>query len=121
MKKITILIILAVVAVIIFFAVRQPSSQVTDEVFVVDNIYNTWVNEPGPDVPHATFVLSPESYYLVDYDGDANRPYDLNGNRLTVYYEDFEQQGTILEADGETLVIEWDNFGDATTYYLWQN
>jgi hypothetical protein len=59
---------------------------------------------------------------VVEYDGDGDMPYEVDGDRLIVYYNDFILRGRIVDATNtEPLVIHWDAQAEPTTYYKWEN
>lgn len=74
----------------------------------------------NPNGPHADFVLSKNSYYVVDYDGDGDMPYELKGNDLKIYFKDFTQEGKILSVDKDSLKINWKNSDNAENYVRWK-
>lgn len=79
-------------------------------------LYNIW--ELNPDGPAADFKISAKSFYLADYDGDADRPYTLKGNVLTVYYENYTETGEITRLTKDTLKIKWKEIDTEMTYVL---
>jgi hypothetical protein len=99
---------------------RPARSTITNFNFSTENFFGIWVNDPGPDVPHATFLIDEEYFRVVDFDGDGDMPYEVAGDSLVVYYNDFILRGRISAAsDGETLIIQWEGDDEPTTYYKW--
>ena len=80
-------------------------------------LFNIWTSDPNG--PHADFILSIKGFYVVDYDGNGNMPYELNGNNLKIYYNDFIQDGKIIAIDKDTLKIKWQDFDDVNYYVRW--
>lgn len=81
-------------------------------------LFGIWTIDPNG--PHADFVLSKNSYYVVDYDGDGDMPYELKGNDIKIYFKDFIQVGKILSVDRDSLKINWKNSDNAETYVRWK-
>ena len=69
--------------------------------------------------PHADFQLSHNSFYVVDYDGDGDMPYDLNDRKIKIYYNDFIQEGEIISVDKDTLKIMWKEYDNVNNYVRW--
>jgi hypothetical protein len=67
--------------------------------------FGIWVQDP--DGPNADFRLDSESYYVVDYDGNGAMPYILDGNEITIYFNDFVYNGIIKSTKNDTLIIKW--------------
>lgn len=81
-------------------------------------LFQIWVSDTS--APHADFVFSNISFYVVDYDGNGDMPYKLIGNKLTIYYNDFIQKGEIISVDEDTLKIKWQDFEETTSYVRWR-
>ncbi|WP_223034882.1 hypothetical protein [Hanstruepera marina] len=58
---------------------------------------------------------------MADYDGDGHMPYILDGNKITIFYNDFVQKGTITSAENDTLKIKWVEFDFETKYVKFKN
>lgn len=82
-------------------------------------LFKIWVQDPNS--PHASFVLSEKSYYVADYDGDGSMPYKLIDNKITVYYEDFIEEGDIVSVNSDTLKIKWKGSTKPTVFTVWKN
>lgn len=80
-------------------------------------LFDTWVIDP--DAPHAAFALSARSFYVVDYDGDGDMPYELNGQHLKIYYNDFIQEGEIISVSADSLNIRWQGNTQASSFVRW--
>ncbi len=80
-------------------------------------LFGIWTSDP--DGPHANFELTSKSFFVVDYDGDGDMPYELNGNKIKIYYNDFIQEGKIISVDKDTLKIQWKDFGNINSFVRW--
>ena len=98
-------------------AINRPAKSIITTTLDTALLFNTWTVDT--DGPHADFVMSKKSFYIVDYDGDADIPYVLNGNNLKIYYIDFIQQGEITAVTKDTLKIVWQD-ADETVYIPWK-
>lgn len=96
----------------------RPNSSSLNTPIDTAQLFGIWTN--NPDGPHATFVLNSKSYYAVDYDGDGNMPYELSGNTLKIYYNDFIQEGNVVSVKKDTLQIRWKGFDRITTFVRWK-
>lgn len=81
-------------------------------------LFGIWTTDPTG--PHADFVLSKNSYYIVDYDGDGDMRYELIGNDLKIYFKDFTKEGNILSVDRDSLKIKWKHSDQAENYVRWK-
>jgi hypothetical protein len=97
---------------------ERPKKSVVETSLNTKVLFNTWVSDP--EGPHADFVLSPKSFYVVDYDGDGDMPYILNSNKLTIYYEDVVQEADILSVSETKLVMKWRDIEEPVTYVVWK-
>ncbi|PZR21658.1 MAG: hypothetical protein DI539_07530 [Flavobacterium psychrophilum] len=98
--------------------IERPSKSVVETSLDTKLLFNTWVSDP--EGPHADFVLSPKSFYVVDYDGNGDMPYILKGNKLTIYYEDSVQEVDILSVSKSKLVLKWHEIEEPVTYEVWK-
>ena len=80
-------------------------------------LFGVWTYDPKG--PHADFELTKKSFYVVDYDGDADMPYILNQDTIRVYYNDYVSVGIIKNATKDTLKIDLDENG-ITNYVKWK-
>lgn len=81
-------------------------------------LFDIWtIDRKGP---HADFKLSDKSFYVVDYDGDGDMLYLLLDRKLTIYYNDFVQEGEITFLTKDTLQIRWKDQETDTQYLTWQ-
>jgi nitrous oxide reductase accessory protein NosL len=97
---------------------ERPEKTVIETAFDTKLLFKTWVIDPAG--PHADFILSKKSFYVVDYDGDGDMPYILNGNKLTIYYEDHVQEADIISVSKSNLVLKWKDVEEPTTYVVWK-
>lgn len=81
-------------------------------------LFHTWTI--NPDGPHADFDFTAESFYVVDYDGNGDMPYDLIDQHLKIYYNDFIQEGDIVLLSADTLKIHWADIEESTAYVRWK-
>ncbi len=56
---------------------------------------------------------------MVDYDGAGDMPYELAGNKMKIYYNDFIQEGEVISVDKNNLKIRWKDFDKIITYVKW--
>jgi len=80
-------------------------------------LFGIWTSDP--DGPHADFQLTNKSFFVVDYDGDGDMPYELKDTNLKIYYNDFIQEGKIISVDKDTLKIMWKDFDNINKYVRW--
>lgn len=81
--------------------------------------FGIWAQDPN--APHADFWLSAKHFLVADYDGDGHMPYILDGNKITIFYNDFVQKGTITSTENDTLKIKWAEFDFETKYVKFEN
>ncbi|NRD24876.1 hypothetical protein HNV10_16600 [Winogradskyella litoriviva] len=81
--------------------------------------FGIWTQDPNG--PHADFWLTKKSFYVVDYDGDGAMPYILDKNKITVFYNDFIQKGTITSTENDILKIKWSDMDKETEYVKFEN
>ena len=77
-------------------------------------VFGIWaydINEP-----HADFWLTKDSYYIIDFDGKADRKFILDKNKLTIFLDDEYFSGKILSADKDSLKIKWNDSEIVTKY-----
>jgi len=82
-------------------------------------LFKIWTLDP--DGPHADFWIKRECFYVVDYDGNGAMPYELKGDSITIYYNDFIQKGLIKKVTKDSLTIKWDGLDELTGYIEWRN
>lgn len=81
-------------------------------------VFGIWTIDPNG--PHAEFVLSKKSYYIVDYDGDADIPYELKDNILKIHFKENTMEGEVVYVGKDNLKIIWSNNADTTKYKRWK-
>ncbi len=82
-------------------------------------LFKIWTADPL--APHADFVIKPQEFYLVDFDGNGSRTYKMDGNQLFVFYDSYVQKGSILSLTRQQLVILWEGAEELVTYTEWKN
>ncbi len=82
-------------------------------------LFGIWTIDP--EGPHADFRLTKDSYYIVDYDGDGNVPYELNGRTLKIFFEEGEHVVEILSTSNDTLRTYSKEYDYETVYTRWKN
>lgn len=81
-------------------------------------LFGIWTIDPNG--PHADFVLSKNSYYIVDYDGDADTPYELKGNILKIHFKENTMEGEVVSVGKDSLRIIWSHNVDTNKYTRWK-
>lgn len=100
---------------------RPLRSSIKNFKFSKDKLFGIWVRDSSSEAPHATFQITKKSFYVVDYDGDGDMPYDIDKDSITVYYNDFIKRGKIINATShDSLVIHWNESKRPTTFYKWK-
>lgn len=97
--------------------IDRPSVSTVSTILDTAILFGIWTNDP--DGPHADFWLTNKSFFVVDYDGDGDMPYELTENKLKIYYNDFIQEGKIISVDKDTLKIMWKDFDNISNYVRW--
>jgi hypothetical protein len=80
-------------------------------------LFGIWTSDPNG--PHADFELTSKSFYVVDYDGDGDMHYELMGNNMRIYYDDFIQEGQVISVGKDTLKIMWKDYDKMNNYVRW--
>ena len=97
--------------------IQRPSASSIKTNLDTTLLFGIWTSDP--DGPHADFELTSKSFYVVDYDGDGDMPYELNDTKLKIYYNDFIQEGKIISVSKDTLKIQWKDFDNINNYVKW--
>lgn len=95
----------------------ESDTEIVKSIFLVENIYGIW--SENLNNPHADFEITKDSFYFVDYDGNGDIKYELNDNKIKLYYPDSEQEGLIQKAENDSLIIYWSS-GQYATYVRWR-
>jgi hypothetical protein len=97
--------------------VEKQESLVKNSAFPVIDLFGIWtVDSKGP---HADFELTEKSFYIVDYEGNGDIPYEIIDNKIKIFYPgEPVQTGLISKAQNDSLVIYWAR-GEYTTYVRW--
>ena len=98
---------------------RPEKSEIINPKVDTAQLFKIWTLDPNG--PHADFWFKKTEFYVVDYDGDGAMPYTLNGDSLTVFYNDFIQEGKIISVGKGTLKIHWKESESPTEYVEWEN
>lgn len=98
---------------------RPEKTIITNPTVDTIHLFKIWTLDP--DGPHADFWLKRTEFYVVDYDGNGAMPYILDKNKITIYYNDFVQQGIITSTENDTLKIKWSDFDTETEYVKFEN
>lgn len=99
--------------------IERPAESVLKTTIDTTLLFGIWTSDP--DGPHADFELSKKSFFIVDYDGNGDMPYILNDTKLKIFYNDFTQDGEIVEVSKDSLRIRWIDTNNATSYSRWKN
>jgi hypothetical protein len=100
-----------------FKNIERPTTSVVNTSLDTTLLYATWTSDP--DGPHADFVFSKKSFFIVDSDGDGSMPYYLTDKKLKIFYNDFIQEGEIVYLAKDTLKIRWDQAEMDDSYVKW--
>jgi hypothetical protein len=98
--------------------IQRPRSPIIQTTLDTSLLFGIWTSDP--EGPHADFDFTSKSFYVVDYDGTGDMPYELKGDELTIYYNDFIQEGQIISVTKDTLKLKWKDFESANTYVRWR-
>jgi hypothetical protein len=98
---------------------RPEKTEIINSKFDTTLLFKIWTLDPNG--PHADFWFKRTEFYVVDYDGNGAMPYILNGDNLTVFYNDFIQKGKIVSVNKGTLKIHWNDSDSPTEYVEWKN
>ena len=99
--------------------IKRPDTQIINPSIDTSMLFKIWTLDP--DGPHADFRITKKEFYVVDYDGDGSMPYILNGDSLTIYYNDFIQKGKVLKVTKDSLIIIWNDVDGPTGFIEWRN
>ena len=97
---------------------RPDSSSIINSSYAKESIYGIWTYDPNG--PHADFDLNEQFFYVVDYDGNGEMPYQIEQDSITVYYNDYTGSGKIKAASNDTLSIHWNGDERPTIYTRWK-
>jgi hypothetical protein len=98
---------------------RPDKTLIVNPTIDTAQLFRIWTLDP--DGPHADFRITKNEFYVVDYDGDGSMPYILNGDSLTIYYNDFIQKGRILRVTKDSLIVNWNDVDGPTGFIEWRN
>ncbi len=64
--------------------IKRPNNTIIRNITIdTAQAFGIWTQDPNG--PHADFWLTAKSFFVVDYDGDGDMPYILDGNKITVF------------------------------------
>ena len=95
---------------------KKRKTKIEKIAFPLENILGIW--SQNQDDPHADFEITKSHFELVDYDGNGEMQYEINDNKIKVYYPDSELVGLIKKAENDSLTIYWSS-GNCLTYTRW--
>lgn len=98
--------------------VKRPALSTIATTLDTALLFHAWTL--NPDGPHADFDFTAESFYVVDYDGNGDMPYDLIDQHLKIYYNDFIQEGEIVFISSDTMKILWADVQEPTAFVRWR-
>ncbi len=98
-------------------SIVRKKSTISNAAFPIKDLLGIWTVDPNG--PHADFELTKEYFFLVDYDGDGEMPYKIEGNDLEIYYSNSQQSGLIKKAQNDSLIIYWAS-GEYSIYTRWK-
>ena len=99
--------------------IHRPNETIIKSTIDTSLLFSIWASDPKG--PHADFVFSNKSFFVVDYDGDGDMPYELLDKKLKVYYNDFVQEGEIISVSNNTLKIKWKEYDYTNNYVKWKD
>jgi hypothetical protein len=97
--------------------IGRPNSSIISTHLDTALLFGIWSSDP--EGPHSDFWLTSKSFFVVDYDGDGDMPYELTDRKLRIYYNDFIKEGKIISVDKDTLKIMWKDFDNINNYVRW--
>jgi len=97
--------------------IARPSTSTINTKLDTALLFGVWTSDPNG--PHADFDLTRKSFFVVDYDGNGDMPYELTDDKLKIYYNDFIQEGKVLSVGKDTLKIMWKDFDKINKYVHW--
>ena len=66
-----------------------------------------WIDQP--DEPTAAFLINDSVFFYPDQEEQAEFPYKIVGNQLTVFYDGYNSISTIIKATNDTLILMTDD------------
>ncbi len=97
--------------------IERPEKSIINTKLNTSNLFAIWTADPKG--PHADFEITKDFFSVTDYDGNGDMPFELIGNHLKVYYNDFIQEGEIISVSKDSLKIRWKDFENANNYVKW--
>ncbi|MFC6997422.1 hypothetical protein [Rufibacter roseus] len=96
---------------------KAQKTQIVNASVPLEKLFHAWVSDLND--PHATFDLTKDGLFVVDYDGDGNMPYLLKGDSLIVYYDYGTERSRIKKLTNDSLVLSMNGYEVA--YVRWRN
>ena len=97
--------------------IARPKSSTVKTKLDTAALFHSWTK--NPEGPCTDFVISKETFYIADYDGNGAMPFELIERKLKVFYNDFIQEGEIISVTNDTLKIHWKGIDDISAYVRW--
>jgi hypothetical protein len=69
--------------------INRPSTSTISTSLDTALLFSIWTTDP--EGPHADFKWTKKSFFIVDYDGNGDMPFELIDRKLKVYFYDFIQ------------------------------
>src|SRR4051812_48102133 len=66
--------------------ISRPEKSIFNSDIDTSLLFAIWTSDPNG--PHADFVFSNSSFFVADYDGEGDMPYEIQGRRLKIFYND---------------------------------
>jgi hypothetical protein len=82
-------------------------------------LFGIWTQDPTG--PHADFMLTDKSYYIVDSEVDGNMNYILEGKILKIITNDGDYSYEIISTGTDSLVMANTEYGIEMVYTKWKN
>lgn len=98
--------------------IDRPKTSTIETHLDTSLLFGVWGHDP--EAPHADFVWGRENIYYVDYDGDGHMPYELKGNKIRIWYNDFIWEGEIVSVGRDTLKIRNSEFDEPSIQIRWK-
>ena len=98
--------------------IQRPNQSIINTKLDTNKLFAIWTSDPNG--PHADFEITSKFFSVADYDGNGDMPYELIGNHLKIYYNDFIQEGEIISVDKDTLKIKWRDIENVNRYVRWK-
>ncbi|WP_432670087.1 hypothetical protein [Flavobacterium sp. SM2513] len=88
-------------------------SKITNPTFEEQNLFGSWATDLSRAYPE--FEITEKSFYIK---GNRVMRYEVNENKIKVFYPNFDKTGLIKKAINDSLIIYWAS-GEYKTYLRW--